>query len=59
MRASLEATGSGIARLAGLTLRYPIFNWDDLPVKEGLHNRRMVGLITSAIRLSAPWNAVV
>ncbi len=24
--------------------RYPIFNWDDLPVKEGLHNRHMVGL---------------
>ncbi|STV49590.1 adenosylhomocysteinase [Klebsiella pneumoniae] len=23
---------------------YPIFNWDDLPVKEGLHNRHMVGL---------------
>jgi adenosylhomocysteinase len=46
VRASLEATGSGIARLAGLKLRYPIFNWDDLPVKEGLHNRRMVGLTT-------------
>lgn len=46
VRASLEATGSGIARLAGLTLRYPVFNWDDLPVKEGLHNRRMVGLTT-------------
>src|SRR5262245_53865173 len=33
VRAGLEATGSGIARLAGLDLRYPIFNWDDLPVK--------------------------
>jgi len=43
---ALEATGSGINRLAGLTPRYPIFNWDDLPVKEGLHNRHMVGLMT-------------
>lgn len=46
VRASLEGTGSGISRLAGLTLRYPVFNCDDLPIKEGLHNRRMVGLTT-------------
>ncbi|HEX2863733.1 MAG TPA: hypothetical protein VHN99_04130, partial [Deinococcales bacterium] len=46
VRAGLEATGSGIARLASLTLPYPVFNWDDLPVKEGLHNRHMVGLST-------------
>lgn len=44
VRAGLEATGSGILRLGGLQPRYPIFNWDDLPVKEGLHNRFMVGL---------------
>ena len=42
--AGLEATGSGINRLNGMTPQYPIFNWDDLPVKEGLHNRHMVGL---------------
>ncbi|GGZ09690.1 MULTISPECIES: adenosylhomocysteinase [Shewanella] len=42
--AGLEATGSGINRLGGVHPRYPIFNWDDLPVKEGLHNRHMVGL---------------
>lgn len=42
--AGLEATGSGVSRLAGLAPRYPIFNWDDLPIKEGLHNRHMVGL---------------
>ncbi|ROQ29781.1 adenosylhomocysteinase [Gallaecimonas pentaromativorans] len=42
--AGLEATGSGISRLGGVSPRYPIFNWDDLPVKEGLHNRHMVGL---------------
>ncbi|MDX1614627.1 MAG: NAD(P)-dependent oxidoreductase [Candidatus Promineifilaceae bacterium] len=46
VRASLEATGTGINRLAQLTLPYPLFNWDDLPVKEGLHNRHMVGLTT-------------
>ncbi|HCB16184.1 MAG TPA: adenosylhomocysteinase, partial [Alteromonas sp.] len=37
--AGLEATGSGINRLGNVAPRYPIFNWDDLPVKEGLHNR--------------------
>jgi adenosylhomocysteinase len=46
VQASLEATGTGIARLAGRKLAYPVFNWDDIPVKEGLHNRHMVGLTT-------------
>jgi len=46
VQASLEATGSGINRLENLNLPYPVFNWDDLPVKEGLHNRHMVGLTT-------------
>ncbi len=44
IKAGLEATGSGVNRLNGLKPYYPIFNWDDLPVKEGLHNRHMVGL---------------
>jgi adenosylhomocysteinase len=44
--AGLEATGSGIARLQKIKLRYPVFNWDDLPIKEGLHNRYLVGLGT-------------
>ena len=44
IQGSLEATGSGITRLNQFTPQYPIFNWDDLPVKEGLHNRHMVGL---------------
>jgi adenosylhomocysteinase len=44
VKASLEATGSGVTKLAGAQPPYPIFNWDDLPIKEGLHNRRMVGL---------------
>ncbi len=50
VRAGLEATGSGISRLQRLqekvALRYPVFNWDDLPIKEGLHNRYLVGLST-------------
>jgi adenosylhomocysteinase len=44
VRGSLEATGSGVARIEKMDLPYPVFNWDDLPVKEGLHNRHMVGL---------------
>jgi adenosylhomocysteinase len=46
VQASVEATGSGINRLEQLDLPYPVFNWDDLPIKEGLHNRHMVGLTT-------------
>ena len=51
VRASLEATGSGISRLEkfiadGHELGFPVFNWDDLPIKEGLHNRYLVGLST-------------
>ncbi len=57
--AGMEATGSGINRLRELTGRgerdgtaaeaggepgYPVINWDDVPVKEGLHNRHMVGI---------------
>lgn len=45
VRAGLEATGSGTLRLLELHPPYPIFNWDDVPLKEGLHNRHMVGLV--------------
>jgi adenosylhomocysteinase len=46
--AGMESTGSGIARLrafsaAGSFPSYPIFNCDDVPIKEGLHNRYLVG----------------
>jgi adenosylhomocysteinase len=46
--AGMESTGSGITLLAGLEAagrvpRYPIFNCDDVPIKEGLHNRYLVG----------------
>ncbi len=64
IRASLEATGSGIDRLQGVDLDYSVFNWDDLPAKEGLHNRFMVGLSTwvaffSRTRLSLHEKRVV
>ncbi len=55
VRAALEATGSGINRLPGLALRYPVFNWDDLPIKEGLHNRHMVGLTTWNMFFERTW----
>jgi len=42
--ASLEGTGSGVSTLDKLSLTHPVFNWDDLDAKEGLHNRHMVGL---------------
>ncbi len=51
VKASLEATGSGISRInklcaEGTTLVYPIFDCDYLPIKSGLHNRYQVGLST-------------
>lgn len=47
VRGGLEATGTGIDRIRDLDLRYPIFNWDDIPIKQGLHNRRLVGLMAA------------
>lgn len=51
VRAGLECTGSGISRIAALAagghpLPFPVFNCDDVPIKEGLHNRHLVGLTT-------------
>jgi adenosylhomocysteinase len=51
VRAAMESTGSGIARLrtflsAGTFPAYPVFNCDDVPIKEGLHNRYLVGQTT-------------
>lgn len=45
VRAAMEATGTGILRLADLPVPFPVFNWDDLPLKQGLHNRYLVGLV--------------
>jgi adenosylhomocysteinase len=47
VRGGLEATGTGIKRLAGLDLAYPVFNWDEVPIKQGLHNRHLVGLMAA------------
>lgn len=41
----MEATGTGIARLQQLRLPIPVLNWDDLEIKQGLHNRYLVGLM--------------
>ncbi len=45
LRAGMEATGTGIARLRDLALPVPVFNWDALTLKQGLHNRHLVGLM--------------
>jgi adenosylhomocysteinase len=47
VRGGLEATGTGIRRLDGLDLAYPVFNWDEVPIKQGLHNRHLVGLMAA------------
>ena len=47
VRGGLEATGTGIERLSGLELAYPVFNWDEVPIKQGLHNRHLVGLMAA------------
>lgn len=46
VRAGMEATGTGVTRLSESPPVYPVFNWDDVPAKEGLHNRFMVGIST-------------
>lgn len=40
---ALEATTTGIHRLAGLDLGFPVFDWNDIQLKDGLHNRYHVG----------------
>lgn len=47
VRGGLEATGTGIARLRVLDLAYPVFDWDAVPIKQGLHNRHLVGLMAA------------
>ncbi len=42
--AALEATTSGVHHLAGLDIPFPVFNWNDIPLKDRLHNRHHVGL---------------
>jgi adenosylhomocysteinase len=45
VRGALEATGTGVRRLRDLDLRYPVFDWDAVPIKQGLHNQHLVGLM--------------
>ena len=52
VRGGLEATGTGIDRIQGLDLTYPIFDWDGVPIKQGLHNRHLVGLMAANTFLS-------
>ena len=47
VRGGLEATGTGITRLRDLDLAYPVFDWDSVPIKQGLHNRHLVGLMAA------------
>jgi adenosylhomocysteinase len=41
---ALEATISGIHRIADLEIPFPVFDWNDIPLKDRLHNRHHVGL---------------
>lgn len=43
---AIEGTSSGISRIAELSLRYPVLNLNNVPAKEQLHNRCMVGIST-------------
>jgi len=45
LQASMEATGTGIALLRRRRLPIPVFNWDGMTLKQGLHNRYLVGLM--------------
>jgi adenosylhomocysteinase len=47
VRGGLEATGTGMDRLRDLDLVYPVFDWDSVPIKQGLHNRHLVGLMAA------------
>ncbi|MEN8235772.1 MAG: adenosylhomocysteinase [Actinomycetota bacterium] len=42
--AALEATTSGLHRLAGMEILFPVYEWNSLPLKDRLHNRHHVGL---------------
>jgi len=39
----LEATTTGIHRLDGVDLPFPVFNWNNIALKDRLHNRYHVG----------------
>lgn len=39
VKAACEATSTGITRLQGLSIPFPVFNWNDIPFKNLMHNR--------------------
>lgn len=41
---ALEATTSGLHRLAGLDIPFPVFDWNGIPLKDRIHNRHHVGI---------------
>lgn len=41
--AGLEATMTGLHRLAGVEIPFPVFDWNGIPLKDRLHNRHHVG----------------
>lgn len=41
---ALEATTSGLHRLQGLEIPFPVFDWNSIQLKDRLHNRHHVGL---------------
>jgi adenosylhomocysteinase len=43
VKGALEATTSGLNRLKGLQLPFPVFDWNSIPLKDRLENRFHVG----------------
>ena len=41
---ALEATTSGIHYLSGQNIPFPVFDWNDIALKDELHNRDLVGI---------------
>ena len=41
---ALEATTSGLHRLDGVDLTFPVLNWNDALLKDRIHNRHHVGM---------------
>ncbi len=42
-RGALEATRSGLHRLDGVDVPFPVLNWNDIELKDRIHNRHHVG----------------
>jgi S-adenosylhomocysteine hydrolase len=43
VKGALEATTSGLNVLRNYAIPFPIFNWNSIPLKDGLENRFHVG----------------